>query len=110
MAFIRLTLCRNGEPASVRHDSLFAVVPSEEGGAYAHVGQSGWALRVTESPDAILAAIAEAEGAPADDAITDAMVEAAYDAYQASVFADGPCTLAEARVIIEAALRARRQP
>ncbi len=124
MPFITLTSRFTDQPTRVRPDAITAIVNlDEKPGAFVHVGFSGWAVSVTESPETILAAIADAERGGV--AVTDEMVDAARDemARQTLLLDDEPLPddlwadtpyedkfkfTTVARMALTAALKARR--
>lgn len=118
MSFITLTSRFTDQPTRVRPDAITAIVNlDEKPGAFVHVGFSGWAVSVTESPETILAAIADAErgGAAVTDGVSDAEVRRALDAFfhgSPLNWEDGGPLVArycaDMRAALEAFLKARR--
>jgi hypothetical protein len=110
MPFVTLTRTLDGKIVHARVDAIVAIAPAartSEGqhGCYVHVGSSGWAVLVTESPQEILAAIAAAE--PSGVEITEEMTREAWIVWHAEL--DNGATGKHAvKAAIEAALKARR--
>ena len=113
MAFLKFTPTASAYTAAVhiRADAIISVDERADlPGSRVQTAAGGY--DVTESPDAILAAIADASGGAVDE-VTDEMVEAAKAAF---MDVDGPAHESplsySLRAALEAALalRARRQP